>query len=109
MRRFTFSITRIRGGGLDKYGNKVPEQRTVLDGFSFAPGVSTEVIDHREQTDSKAEIFGPYAVDLLPQDRVELPAPFGTWQVEGKPSNWGPNPFTGDRPGSVTRLTAQEG
>ena len=107
--RFAFSITRIRGGGMDKNGDPTPEVRDTLDGFVFAPGLSTENTDYREQTDSKGELFGPYGVDLLPEDRVILPAPFGDWFVDGKPSQWGPNPFTGDTPGSVTRLKNQRG
>lgn len=107
--RFPISITRVRGGGMDRKGNKIPETRETLHLFAFAPGVSTEDNQYREQTDSKAELYGPYAVDLLPNDRVELPAPFGVWEVDGRPSNWGPNPFTGDKPGSVTRLKVQEG
>lgn len=107
--RHGFDITRIRGGGMDRHGNKVPEVRDTIGPFVFAPGVSTDNTEYREQTDSKGELFGPYGVDLIPEDRVELPEPFGVWEVDGRPSNWGPNPFTGFEPGSVTRLKIQEG
>lgn len=94
---------------MDRHGYPIPEERETLHQFAFAPGLSTEDNQYREQTDSRGELFGPYGVDLIPEDRVELPAPFGTWEVDGRPANWGPNPFTGDKPGSVTRLKLQEG
>lgn len=93
---------------MDKKGNKLPETRVKLHGFGFAPGVTSEDNSYREQSDSKGELFGPFDADLKPTDRVELPAPFGKWSVEGEPARW-LNPINGKRPGSVTRLTRQEG
>lgn len=103
--RHRLTVIRVRGGGLDRRGVRQPDQRMPLDGFAFAPGVSTENLAHREAVETKGELFGPYGVDLVPQDKVELPAPHdGRWHVIGWPQQWGPNPFTGKNAGSVTRI-----
>lgn len=107
---FPITITRVRGGGFDQHGAPTPEERVELEGFAFAPGVSTETNTFRDQVDSKGELYGPYDVDLRPTDSVELPPPFPLrWVVDGEPAHWGPNPHTGSTPGSVTTLKRQEG
>ncbi|RBP66434.1 hypothetical protein DFO66_103384 [Brevibacterium sanguinis] len=101
----SLTVTRIRGGYIGKDGTRVPETRTDLTGFAFAPGVTSENNQYRTDVHTKGELFGPFGVDFRETDRVILPDPFGgEWTVVGDPQNW-LNPYTGEKAGSVTELS----
>lgn len=106
--RHPITVTRIRGGYIGPDGRRVPVSREPLAGFAFAPGRSTENPAFRAEVTTKAELYGPPGVDIRAEDSIEVPGK-GIWQVDGDPADWGPNPHSGHRPGSVILLKRQTG
>lgn len=107
--RHGFSMLRVRGGGIDRNGHRVPELEPVEFRAAFAPGVSTEDVTHRTETSTKATLYLEEIVDITDQDtiRTTLPAA-GEWHVDGDPEIW-ISPYTGMTAGMVVILKRQKG
>jgi len=117
------TVTVLRSGGWDRYGNPLPEQEHDLPGCAIAPGSSEDLTSTGgdaagggagaiQVTTVDWLIFAPPRADVRGEDRIRLPEPWGgVWQVDGIPDVYR-NPFTdsgpaGGEPGVRIRLTGR--
>jgi len=101
------TVTVLRSGGHDRYGNPLPEEEHEIPGCAVAPGTTEDVSGRDPRTTVDYTVLAPAGTDVLGQDRIRLPAPWGgTWQVDGEPRHF-VSPFTGWHPGVQIRLTGR--
>ncbi len=112
------TVTVLRSGGWDRYGNPLPEREYDLPGCSVAPGSSEDLTSTGGDAAAGGAgaiqairvdwlVFAPARADVRGEDRIRLPEPWSsTWQVDGIPDVY-LNPFTGDEPGVRIRLTGR--
>lgn len=106
----TFHVHTVSGedaGGVDTYTvTDLP-----VDGCVFAPGGSVETLGGRDTVVDQPSLYCPAAAASVQAiDTVSVPG-FGDFEVDGRPSVYPPNPFTGWVPDQsvVIRLRAVAG
>lgn len=83
------TVTVVRPGGRDTFGNTTPATRHDIPGCLIAPRGSDEgSVSFANTVVTGAELFTPPAADLRPSDRVI--ARGVTYDVEGEVGDWGP-------------------
>lgn len=96
----TLTVTVIRPGGRDNFGNVEPVTSHQVAGCLLAPRGSDEGANTFANTViTGAELFTPPGADLLPSDRVV--ARGVTYDVEGEVGDWG----AGGKQAALTRRT----
>ena len=93
------TVTVIRPGGRDTFGNPLPVTRHEIPGCLIAPRGSGEPGDFSNTVVTGAELFAPPGADLLAVDRVV--ARGVTYEVEGDVGDWGP----GGKQAALTKRT----
>lgn len=102
------TVTRLRSGGSDRFGNPLPETEHDIEDCPIAPGQTEDVIDRSNGAIADFVIYPPPGSDIRHTDRVRLPQPWGgVWQVTGVPQHW-ISPWTGNRPGMRVYLTGRQ-
>lgn len=107
------TIVRVRGNGLDEYGDPIAgDTRTTLSGVSVAPRSTSDISDRgRAGAVVGLSLFAPYGTDLLHTDQIEMtgePAADGLYDVDGEIGQW-KNPLTGRNAGSEVALKRATG
>lgn len=91
------TITVIRRGERDRYGDYEPDSTHEIDNVGIAWESTTDDGQFREATDSGTVLYMPRGADILPTDKVQLPDD-SVWSVIGRPQ-WGQrHPMTGWQP-----------
>lgn len=81
------TVTVIRPGGRDNFGESLPVTRHDIDGCLVAPRGSEEASTFANTVITGAELFTPPGADLLPADRVV--ARGVVYDVVGEVGDWG--------------------
>jgi hypothetical protein len=95
-----FTVPVVLGGrtvsGQDSFGNDTYIVTTeTVDGI-YAPGASAEQVQGQETVTTQPTVYLRTGTDVSAVDAVTI---FGqTYEVDGEPSAWPPNPFTGWQP-----------
>src|SRR5690625_6759657 len=82
----SYTVTVLRSGGWDRYGNPLPEQEHDLPGCAIAPGSSEDLTSTGgdaagggagaiQVTTVDWLIFAPPRADVRGEDRIRLPEP----------------------------------
>lgn len=107
-----FTVVRVRAGGVDRWGDRLPETLEEIPGCAIAPLTSDEDNNQRHSVTTGFSITMPAGVDVRHTDEFRLPPPFSDgeehWQVEGELAPW-LNPFTGWSPGSIVNVKRRSG
>lgn len=82
------TVTVVRPGGRDNFGEDHPATRHTIDGCLLAPRGSGEDRTFSNTVITGAELFTPPGADLAATDRVI--ARGVTYEVEGDVGDWGP-------------------
>ncbi|WP_309132640.1 hypothetical protein [Brevibacterium sp.] len=111
---YPVTVVRVRSGGYDRLGDPLPDQETPIEGGTLAPAGSTEDGQFRSSSIADWTFYAPTGTDVRSSDQFRLPAKYagtspGLFEVVGDPQVWGPNPFTGDDPGTVVDLKRRSG
>lgn len=99
---YGITITVVRPGKRDKYGDETPGTEHAIDGCAVYPRTSGESTDQRDTVVIGLTLLAPYGVDLKATDKVRLPDGT-TYQVDGEPGPWS-SPLTGWQPGVQAAL-----
>ncbi|WP_225210444.1 hypothetical protein [Brevibacterium gallinarum] len=106
------SVVRVRAGGVDRWGDRLPETTTRIDGCSIAPTQSDEDSEFRHSVTTGFSISVPAGTDVRHTDEFRLPAPYSdgveNWHVVGEIADWR-NPFTGWSPGAIVTVKRRSG
>lgn len=102
-------MVNVRRYTTDRYGDRVLVSQHLIGPCAFAPRLTREVNDRSTQVTAEAELYAPDEADIEPSDEVTL-EDGTTWEVDGRPENWGISPWTGGLiPGTVVPLTRVTG
>lgn len=102
--RFPFgvTVTVIRQGTVDRYGDRQPGAEVEVAGCAVFPRTSTESLDGRDTVVIGLTLLPPASADIKATDKVRLPDG-ATYQVVGEPGPWS-SPLTGWAPGLQVAL-----
>lgn len=118
MSDFGGSVTVLRSGGKDRFGNILPEATYTVADCAVVPRTSSEPLDRSDTVVSGASLYGTDPAPILSPvpatgsptltsvDRVRVTgmgALDGTWSVEGDVGSY-QSPFTGWTPGWMAAL-----
>lgn len=88
------SVVRVRGPGVDKYGDRIDEEpeRVTLDGAFTAPRTTADITDRgRQGVVVGKSLFAPYGTDLVHTDQIEEDGVL--YDIDGDVGQW-KNPLT---------------
>jgi hypothetical protein len=82
------TVTVLRGGGLDRFGDPQPDTTHEVANCLLAPAGSSESFDSPNTVVTGYVLYGPPNTDLLATDRLTLPDEPGVWHVQGEVGRW---------------------
>lgn len=107
----TVQIVPYQGDSEDEHGDilKSYGAPSSISGAIFAPGSASEADEAtRDNLYEAGRLFLPVGTRIGPYDRV-ITAQSIEWEVEGEPSIWASNPFTGAPGGIEVQLSRRQG
>lgn len=102
------TVTVIRNGGRDRFGDHQPVREFTVDGCGVNWNTSTEsiyankAVTRSETVTSNVIVYMPVGADVRSTDRIRL-HDGSLWRVNGRPARW-KSPFTGGEAGLVVQL-----
>ena len=106
------TVIRVRPGGQDRWGDRLPDDELEIVGGTIAPSGTIEDGQFRSSATSEWTYFAPPGSDIRKTDRIRLPAKYSPdtqlWDVVGDTAVWS-NPFTGEYPGDAVELKRRTG
>lgn len=106
------TVVRVRAGGTDRWGDRLPDATTPISGCAIAPMQSDEDTEFRHSVTTGYSVMVPAGTDVRHTDEFHLPPPWSDgqerWHVVGELEPW-ISPFSGWSPGSVVNVKRRSG
>ena len=103
-----YTVTVLRRAARDRHGDETFTPAGELEACLWAPAVSSEDTDNREQVQQSGTLYpSRLTVAVHAKDRVKFPDG-REWFVDGEPESWAPT-FGGSVGGSVINLRRVKG